>query len=230
MEQVDEVLYTSRAARGDDGDVHRVADRAEHLHVKALPDAVGVDGVHHHLPRAVADTALDPLDGLHARVLAAALGEHAELAVHPLDIGRQHHALVTVALSGLIDQIGVADGSRVDRHLVGTALQHAVEVLQGVDAAPHGQGDEDGGGHLAEDIGKEGAALHRGGDVVEHQLVGAAVGVEFAQLHRGGHVAHSLKVDALDHAAVSDVQTGDDSLCDHLLASLMASARSMAPV
>ena len=74
-------------------------------------------------------------------------------------------------------------------------------------------------------------ALGGGGDVVEHQLVGAAVAVVFGEAHGAGHIVESQKVDPLDHPAVLHVQAGDDALGNHCWGppSRMASRRFTAP-
>ncbi len=59
-------------------------------------------------------------------------------------------------------------------HLV-RPLEDPVKVLQGVDAAPHGEGDEHPAGGLSEDVGEQPPALGGGGDVVKHQFVGPAL-------------------------------------------------------
>src|SRR5699024_9835470 len=139
-----------------------------------------------------------------------------------------------VLLSGPSNEGGVPDGPGVNADLVGSAFENPVKVLYGVDAAAYGQGNENGGGYLRQDVGKEGAALSRGGNVVEHQLIGAAVTVKLGQLYRAGHIAKSQEVDALHHPAVLHIQAGNDSLGNHAVTScgppsVIAWARSMAP-
>ena len=233
LEELGKVLDFPRAAGGDDGDGDGVADRVQHLQVKAALHAVGVDGVHDDLAGPQVHAFLDPGDGLHAGVVPAAAAEDAELAVHALDVSGEDHALAAIPQGGLADEVGVADGPGVDADLVGPAFQHPVEIVQGVDAAAHGEGDEDPAGRLPQDVGEEAPALGGGGDVVENQLVRTALGVVFGQFDGGADVVQSLEVDPLDHPAVLHVQAGDDAFCDHWLApspKATAWARSMAPV
>ena len=214
-EQFEEILLFARAARGDDGHIHPGGHRVQHFKVKAAAHPVGVDAVEADFPRAVAGAPGDPFQGIPAGVLPAALGKDPELPVHPLDVGREDDALAAVPLGRRRDEGGVPQGPRVDRDLVGPALEHPVKVVEGVDAAPHRQRDEDLAGHLPEDIGEEGAPLIAGGDVVKDQLVGAGGVVHPGHFHRVGHVSHPFKVDPLDHTAVAHVQAGDDPLGDH---------------
>ena len=90
------------------------------------------------------------------------------------------------------------------------------EVVQPPDAAPHGEGDENGGGHLGQNIGKELPPLMGRSDVVEHQLVGTGAGVVLRQSHRVGHVPEPLKIDSLYHPSVPYIQAGDDTLGHHV--------------
>mgnify|MGYP000470725907 CR=1 FL=1 len=85
------------------------AKEAKQLQIKAVLHAVGVDGVHDQLACAVFDALLQPVQRVDACVLAPALGEQHEFAVHTLNIGGEHHALVAVFCAAA-DDAGVADG------------------------------------------------------------------------------------------------------------------------
>ena len=139
-----------------------------------------------------------------------------ELPVHPLDVHGQHHTLVAVALGRLVDQLRSLDSPGIDRDLVRPAGQHPFKVLQAADPAPHGQGDEDAGGHIRQNIGEQLPPLHRGGDVVKNQLVRPGPGVVVRQTHRVRDVLNIQKVDPLHHPSVSHIQTGDDPFGHHL--------------
>src|SRR5260221_2288135 len=54
-----------------------------------------------------------------------------------------------------------------------------------------------------------------GGDVEEGNFIGALVIVFFGDFDRVAGVAQVDEIDALDHAAGVDVQTGDDAFCQH---------------
>ena len=106
LEEVHKVLDLPRAPGGDHRDLHRLAHGGQHLQVKAPFDPVGVDGVDHHFPGAQVHAAADPADGLHPRVVPASPGEDPELALHPLHVGGEDHALAAVPQGGLADQVG----------------------------------------------------------------------------------------------------------------------------
>ena len=195
--------------------MHPRGHGVQHFEVEAVPHTVGVDAVQADLPGPMLGAPGDPVQRIAAGILAPTLGKDAELAVHPLDVGGEDDALVAIALGCSRDQAGVLQRTGVDADLVGPALEHPVEILQRVDAAAHGQRDEDLARHLGEDIGEEGAALKAGRDVVEHQLIGPGGVVEPGHFHRVGHIPDALKVRALDHPAIPDIQTGNDAFCDH---------------
>ena len=69
-----------------------------------------------------------------------------------------------------------------------------------------------------------------GGDVEEHQLVGAGGVVSRGLFDRIAGVAQGDEVDALHHAAVLDVETGNDADLQHQAAISRASAGIMAPL
>ena len=110
------------------------------------------------------------------------------LAVHPLGVHREDHALVAVALGGLSDELGPLDGPGVHGHLVRSAGQDPLKVLHAVDAAPHGERNKDGRGHGGQNIRKQFSPLKGGGDVIKDQLVGPGAGVVVGQLDRVRHV------------------------------------------
>ena len=85
----------------------------QHFQIKAIAHAVGVDAVQADLPGTVVHAPADPVQRIPAGVLAAALGEYPELAVHPFDIRREHHALVAVAPGRRRDQVTRSKSSSV---------------------------------------------------------------------------------------------------------------------
>ena len=76
------------------------------------------------------------------------------------------------------------------RDLVGAGAQHRADILGGAHAAADRQRDEDRvGGAAAPRRASMLAALGRGRDVVEDQLVGALAVVQLGQLDRVASVA-----------------------------------------
>ena len=230
-EQCLEILHAARAAGSDDGNLHARGHGGEHFQIEAALHAVGIDAVEHQFPRAARLALRGPFQRVHAGIHAAALGEHAVLPIHALGVDGEHHALVAVFLRRLVDQFWMGDGAGIHAHLVRARLEHAVEIRHGIDAAAHRERNENALGHAREHIGEQGALFHAGGDVVKHQLVRAALVVKLRQRDRVFHALHVFEIHALHHAAIADVQTGNDSLGDHApsSASFSTSARFSAP-
>ena len=90
VEQLKEIFLFARAAAGDDGHIHPGSDRVQHLEIEAGADTIGVNAVQADLPRAMRHAPADPVQRIPAGILAPALGEHPELAVHPLHVRREH--------------------------------------------------------------------------------------------------------------------------------------------
>jgi hypothetical protein len=124
-------------------------------------------------------------------------------------------ALAAVAVGELADHQGVGDGGAVDRDLVGAGGEQAADVGFAADAAADGQRGEDLVGDAVDDIEEGLAALDGGGDVEQADLVGALAVVGAGGLDGVAGVAQAGEVDALDDAAVLDVEAGDDAALQH---------------
>ena len=131
---------------------------------------------------------LQPVQRVNAGVFAPAFGEQPELAIHPLDVRRKHHALIAVTLGSGGNNGRVLDGTGVDTYFVGTAFQHPVKIFQAADAAADRQRDKNFAGNAAQNIGKNRAALHAGGDIIKHQLISPGRVVIAGHLDRVGHI------------------------------------------
>ena len=220
LKQLHEILRAACTARCDDRDCHRIGDSTQQLQIEPVLDTVSVDRIDDHLSGTVRHTAADPVNGFHTGIVSAAARKDAEHTVHTFDVDRKHHALPAVTLCCLPDQGRIFDRAGVDADLIRPALQHAVKILQGLDAAADGQG---------ENIGKNPPPITGSGNIIKNQLVRACIAVISAQLHRRGNIAQVLKIDAFDNAPVLHVQTWNNSLGDHFAAS-NASFKSIAPI
>src|SRR5262249_18631931 len=121
-----------------------------------------------------------------------------------------------------LDQRGVPHRGGVDRDLVGSGREHGADVLLAAQAAADRERDEDLLGSALGELDDRAAPLVAGGDVEEDELVGPLPVVAGRELHRVAGVAQPDEVDALDHAAAVDVETGDDP--DHVPAASTRSA------
>ena len=125
------------------------------------------------------------------------------------------NALRAEGVGRAADQIRILDRGGVDRDLVGAGAQQGPRVLDAADAAADAHRHEADVGRARDHVENGAAALVAGGDVEEHQLIGAGGVVGAGLLDRIAGVAQGEELDALDHAAVLDVQAGDDSDLKH---------------
>src|SRR5262249_59566415 len=116
-----------------------------------------------------------PGDGLQAGRHAAAvdvdLPDLPAVAVDALGVDVDHDALAAEPPGGAADEVGVADGRRVDRDLVGPGVEQGPDVLQVADAPAHGHGHEAYLGRAPDDLEEDAPVLVAGRDVGENQLV-----------------------------------------------------------
>lgn len=215
--------------------IHRITHGRKHLQVEALLHPVGVDAVENDLSGAAADAVPDPCDGVQACILPG----------RPLANTRNWPSTRLASTERTTHwspyfraAFRIREGSRIAPELTltlsaphlrtrsksstvlippptvrGMKMVEATSVRISVNRAP---------------------TFSRGGDVVEHQLVGATVAVELGQLHWAGYICQPQEVDPLHHPAVLHVKARDDTLCDYGAtscspASAAACARSMAP-
>ncbi len=139
----------------------------------------------------------------------------ARLRLDPLGVDGDDDALHAEALPGLVHEIGIEHGGGVDRNLVGAGRKQGAHVGRGAHAAAHGERNIDLARHRFHRLEQGRALVGAGGDVEEHQFVGALLVVAARHFHRVAGVAQLLELDALDHAAGVDVETGDDALGKH---------------
>src|SRR5215207_11635066 len=206
-----EVADLAGAAAGDDGDVDRRRHGGDQVEVVAGLLAVGVHAGDQELPGATAGALLGPGEGVQPGGGAAAVDHHlpaAAVAAAP-GVDGQHHALDSVGARPGRQQLGVADGGRVDRHLVGAGPQQPLDVLDGPDPAADGERDEHLLGRPGHGLEQGRTGLHGGGDVQEHELVGALGVIDAGQLGRVAGVDQVHERHPLDDPPGGNVQARD---------------------
>ena len=127
------------------------------------------------------------------------------------------------------DQGGAGDGGAVHRHLVRAGQQQRARILNRTHPATDGERHEALIGGALDDIEQCAAVFVAGGDVEEAEFVGACRIIGGGGLHRIAGITQRDEVDALDHAAIGDIEAGDDADGERHAATLIASARSSRP-
>ena len=136
-------------------------------------------------------------------------------ALDALGVDRDHDALLAEFFGRLLDEFAVADGGGVDRDLVGAGAQQRLDVVDGAHAAADRQRHEAGFRRAPHDVQHGAAVFVGGGDVEEAELVGAGGVIGDRRFDGIAGVAQIDEVDALDHAAVLDVEAGDHADLEH---------------
>ena len=143
-------------------------------------------------------------------------------ARHALGVDRNDDALAAEALGRAGDKLGIAHGGGVDRNLVGTRLQEPANVFGLAHTAAHRQRHEAALGRASDNVEHDPAALVACGDVEKAQLVRPRCIIGAGRFDRIAGIAQIDEIDTLHHAAVLDVETGNDANLEaHGLSSLM---------
>ncbi len=137
-------------------------------------------------------------------------------AADPLGVDRHHDALLAEFFGAFLDELPARDCGAVDGHLVGAGAQQRADIVDGAHAATDRQRHEAGLCRSSDDV-EHGAAVFMGrGDIEEAELVGARRVIGDRRLDGIAGVAQVDEVDALDDAAVLDVETGDHANLEHV--------------
>ena len=110
----------------------------------------------------------------------------------PLGVDRDDDALRAEPVRGLLDDLRVLNGGRVDRDLVGAGLEHLADVIGAADAAADGERDEDLVGDAADHVDGGLAAVGRCLYVEKHEFVGTFPVVDGGELDGIAGVAKVL--------------------------------------
>ena len=138
----------------------------------------------------------------------------ASTAVAP-GVDGDHHGLAAEPRRARRHQRRIGDRARVQADLVRAGPQHVAHLVDAPDAAADRERDERPPRGALDDVEERGPALGRGGDVEEHELVGALAGVALGELGRVALVDEVDEPRALDDAPVRDVEAGDHAAAEH---------------
>src|SRR5574337_897107 len=223
-EGVAEMFRFAGTAGGDERHVADGAGDRQLFQIVAAAHAVAVHAVEHDF----AGTALlrldDPVHG-SARQRPGFQGIASVLAHAPVAISvaqrvdADDHALHAERGRQLIDQSGTFQRGRVHRDLVRAGVQHGARLLDRANATGDAERDVDHAGDFLDPVAIHAAPFGTGGDVVEHQLIGAFVTIAQRQIDDLAHHHMVAEAYALDHLAVTHVETGNDATAQHASAS-----------
>jgi hypothetical protein len=106
---------------------------------------------------------------------------------------------------------GLVIAGGVDADFIGTGVEQAANVIHRAYAAAHRERDEHLAGHALHRVIGSGAIVAAGGDVEKSDLVRALLVVAARNFHRITRIANVHKLHAFHHAAVVDIEAGDDA-------------------
>ena len=130
-------------------------------------------------------------------------------------VDAEHDALAAEGGGEFGDEVGAGERGGIDADLVGARGEAARGGLDVADPARDREGNVDHRRHAPHPIEVDAAAVGAGGDVVEDKLVGARVAIAQRMVDDVANVAVIAELDALDDAAVGDVEAGDDPSRGH---------------
>ena len=142
------------------------------------------------------------------------MGEDFPVVTGPARINRSDHALATETCGDIGDDFGPRDCSTVDRNLVRACKQQCPRILRTADAAANGQRHETYFCGPPDHIDNGTAPFMACANIQKAKLVGTCRIICLRLLHRITGVTQVDKVHTLDHAAIGDVQTGNDTDAD----------------
>jgi hypothetical protein len=135
-----------------------------------------------------------------------------------LGVDRHHDALAAEPVGGAGHNIGVGHRRRVEADLVGACQQERAHILGRAHPAAHGERDKALFGGAAHHVEHGAAVLMRGVNVEETQLIRARRIIGAGGIDRIARVTQVDEIDALDHAAIGHVETGNDTGLEHIVA------------
>ena len=218
-EDVLEVLERSRAARGDDRDLHRRRHGGGQLAVEAGARAVAIDRGEQDLAGAARLGLARPLDGIAPGRRRAAARVHGVAAARALGVDGDDDGLAAVAAArARVSSAGRRQRGAVQADLVGAGVHDGRGVGLGPDAAADGERNEELRRDGADRLEQRAPAFERGGDVEQDELVDAFDVVAPRQRGRVAGARQSFELHALDDRAVANIQAGDDAFRQHAYA------------
>src|SRR5215213_9225036 len=207
-----QMIEVARAAGGDDRNVHGGGDGFKEWQVVPITSAIAVHACEQDLPCTPASRLAGPRDDVEAAGAAPTMRVDTPALALRLapSVDGDDDTLAAKDVRPGVDEVRIADGRCVDRNLVGAGGEQVPNVAHRAHTTPDCQRDEDLIGRPLHDVDHRLAAIGRGRDVEEHQLIGAFAIVESGQLDGIAGIAQIHELDAFNHAAAGHIQTGND--------------------
>ena len=139
----------------------------------------------------------------------------AAVLLDPLRVDIHDDALAAEPPGRLADELGIADGGRIDRHLVAAGVQQIADVVDRADAAADGQRHEDDLGRAADHVEHDLPPFVAGRDIEKHEFVGPLALVARGDLDGIAGIAKVEEIRPLHDPPAVDIETGNNALGEH---------------
>ena len=126
-------------------------------------------------------------------------------------------ALATELVCRVTDQLRCIDSGRIDGNLIRALPKKPPEILHGADASTYRKRDKHGLCHPAYHVHHSLPCIRRCRNVQKYQFIGAGLIIGCRNLHRISGIPQIHEIDTFYHPSVVNIQTGNDSLCKHML-------------
>ena len=126
-----------------------------------------------------------------------------------LAVDTHHDTLRAEPAREFIDQLRPLQGGRVDRDLLCASTKHGFSVGDRADAARDTEGDVEYLRNATHPVAIDRTTLGTGGDVIEHQFVGALIPVTARQFQDVADRLVFAEAHTFNHLTVADVEAGD---------------------
>ena len=233
------MLHLACSAGSNNRHIYSLGHRPGQGNVVAVLGAVSIHAGQQNLSCPQLRSTLYPLNHINAGRSPAAVDIDLPLFLAAAaGIHGQHNALAAKLLRSLADDIRIFYGSRIDRGLVRSCLQHFPHILSSADTTANSKGNKHLGGtvpcHLHDGI----TLLIGSGNIKEYQLIAPLQIIAVRQLHRVPGITKAHEIRALYYAPPLDIKAGNNTLCVHIYASpvsalstsAIASCKSRLPV
>ena len=116
-----------------------------------------------------------------------------------------------------MDQRRVHNGGTVDGNLIRTLSQQHFKIINSTDAAAHSEGNKYIGRYIPYHVHHSIAIIRGSGNIQKNHFVRTGRIIGLCDLHRITGISQIDKIHTFNDPAVIHIQTGNNSLCKHLI-------------
>ena len=122
-----------------------------------------------------------------------------------------HDRLRAETIGGILYELRIVHGGSIDTDLVGARIHQPAHVFDHANATTDGERNKYLIGDTFDDVEDQATLIRTRGDIEKRDFVCAFIVVAFGDFNRVAGIAQIDEIDALDHAAGVDIETGDDA-------------------